>query len=203
MIITIAAFITLASQYAYAQQWLQLGAGGGVSHAHLSRTVDFYQASPVWGFNGTVKAGADFRYIKFGAAIEAGNIAGKVVRQHVSMRTDDARRTLAEQATVAGSYLLPHIFVHGKLGFSNGSYIYLGPVAGMVMANSGLTERRYSTFAYGADAGFVFRLSQRLGMEITEGWRQTQVQGFSNGRNMQHRLDYFNTNVGVVYSFGK
>lgn len=201
--VTITAFIILVSYHAAAQQWLQLGFNGGVSHSHLSQTVDFYQASPVWGFNGTFKAAADFQYIQAGAAVEAGNIAGKIVRQPARQRTDEAAKTLAESATIAGGYILPHAFVHGKIKLRNEHYILAGPVAGMITGNSDLTARRFSRFAYGANLGIVFKLSRRLGLEVTEGWRHTSIDGYTGNKNMQYRLDYFNTNVGVVYSFGK
>lgn len=197
----IAAFISCYN--VAAQQWLQPGAGGGVSHSHLSQTADFYQASPIWGFNGTLKATAGFKYIQAGVALEAGNISGKIVRQPAAQRTDEAAKTLAESATIAGGYMLPHAFVHGKVNLRNSHYVFAGPVAGMMTGRSGVAEQRFASFAYGANLGIVFSLSQRLGLEVAEGWRHTSIDGYNGNKNMQHRLDYFNTNIGVVYSFGK
>lgn len=204
IVVAITLLIVSMSYYAKAQQWLQLGLGGGASHSHISGTVDFYQASPIFGFNGTVKAMGDFRKVRAGLALEAGNIAGKVVKQHISTRSDDARKTLAENNSIAGGYKLPHAFVHGKINLKGGNYIFAGGMAGWIMGNSQVAERSFSSFAFGINAGVVFQLTGRLGLELTEGWRHTQISGnVYPGKNMQHRLDYFNTNVGVVYSFGK
>lgn len=140
-----------------------------------------------YGFSITAKALLDFRNVQLGIGVEGGSLKGTVNRQ-VGFKEDIEENFLyglyvisgveTEKQNIASPYLLPHLMLHAKFNFSDRVYLYTGPIGGRMFSNNNLSwNGKSSGWVAGGNLGIVIRISDRISLDIVEGWRMVWVRG--------------------------
>lgn len=194
------------------QKRLQLGVTGGLSSTYISGDA-VTQGDAIYGFQGTLKAVFDFRPVQFGAGVEVGNIATNIVVPRFS--ATKGLYPASYNGDIAGFYKAPHALLNFKINVTDNLYFCIGGLGGVMMANSDVIEKNFTTLLYGANAGLVINFGSTIGIEIFEGWRHTKIEDVyrfevPNGSqpivyeiDMSHTLNYFTTNIGLRIRFGR
>ncbi len=143
--------------------------------------------SKAFGLNGTVKGLIDFRNLQLGIGLEGGSIKSTVGRQ-VGLKVDIEENfmfsmyvipgVVVEKQNIAAPYLTPHLMLHVKFNFSDHVYLYTGPIGGRMFSKNDLSwNGKSSGWVAGGNLGLVIRLSDRISLDIAEGWRMAWVRG--------------------------
>lgn len=149
-------------------------------------TKSSFSKDIVKGYSGTVKLIVDTRKWQFGLAAETGSLRGTLIRD-ISTASDMESTMYApviygkqpvEKQNVAGPYVSPYLLINYKFNFSEAVYLYLGPLGGRMFAVNDLTwDGKASGWLAGGNIGVLIRLTDRLYLDITEGWRKIWVRG--------------------------
>lgn len=195
----------------------QFGLTGGFSAANTSKEANVSRVAgkSLLGYNAGVKALLDYRWVQFGLGVETGSIYGHMERYALvsfglhtpvfSMRND--------KASLLGFYTNPYLLVNFKKNIGQTSYLYAGGVAGLMSGSSDISLGRYNSAVFGANLGWVMKLTDNIGIEVSEGWRRVGVyydelkpefeyypqKGESNRSGAV--VNYFSTNIGLRLSF--
>lgn len=167
---------------------------------HKKIPVDFDKA---FGFNGAAKALLNFHSFQLGLGVEGGMIKGTVARE-VGFKKEIEENIMysfyvipgveTEQQKIAAPYLMPHLFFHIKFNFSDGVYLYTGPIGGRLFSKNDLSwNSKSSGWVAGGNLGIVVKLTDRVSLDIAEGWRKVWVRG--DEINLSSRMEWYNPKV--------
>ena len=196
---------------AKAQPHFEVGLTGGVatitSLTHLSDAPLIKNKTPIsysnaFGYTGAVKALIDFRVCQLGAGIEGGEMGGSLHRV-VGFKEEINANLPFQLATydyeiegqkVAAPYIAPNLFFHFKINFSDRLYLYVGPMGGRMFSKEDLSwDGKSSGWVAGGNLGLAIKLSDRISIDIAEGWRMAWMR--DTNTDITNRRQWYNPKV--------
>ena len=214
----------------------QLGVTGGynMSFAQSSTgtggfTNTFKSAN---GANGCVSAAINLSSLQLGVGVEVGSLKGDVSRVMVDKSYEFANTesyllllnpprflTTATDEPIASPYIAPHLFVHYNASLGNMLNLYTGVLGGLSFSNNYLVaDGNANGWIIGANLGVVINVTDRIGIDIHEGFRmlgvgnkkklndapplntERLIQGGYYYKTIDHyRFSFLNTNIGLVF----
>lgn len=194
-----------------AQPRFELGLTGGVatltSLTHVYKNASIISKDPisynkVFGYSVTAKALVDFRVCELGVGIEGGAMNGTLHRVVAFKEEVDAnlpypiitRNNEIEEQKIAAPYIAPNLFFHFKINFSDRIYLYTGPIGGRIFSKEDMSWNGKSTgWIAGGNLGLVIKVSDRISIDIAEGWRMAWIRDFNTDIN--NRRQWYNAKV--------
>lgn len=196
-----------------AQPHFELGLTGGFSAATTFKAVNenpYIQKTSishreVYGYNGAAKGLVDFRVCQLGIGLETGTLKANALRT-IGFKDDIETNYMyhftvytgveLEGQKLAAPYMTPNVFINFKVNFSNNVYLYLGPMGGRMFSNNDLSWNGKSAgWLTGGNLGVVIKLSDRISINIAEGWRMVWMRGENINLDFENRKYWYNSDI--------